>query len=225
MIEKIGDATLMLGDCLDRMQEIPDGSIDMICTDPPYGMEFKSNHRTVGHKKIANDDNLDWIDDFAAHCFRTAKKDTAHYVFCSFHKVDIFKQAFEKLFTLKDILIWEKNNTGMGDLEGSFAPKYEMILFLQKGRRKINGSRDPNVIRTRKTDNGLHPTQKSVPLMEYLLSKFSERGDLILDPFMGSGTTGVACESTGRKFTGIEMDEGYFEICKDRIFNAQKRLL
>lgn len=113
---------LIEGDCLERMKEIPDGSVDMILTDPPYGMDFQSNHRKEKHAQIKNDRDLSWVEEFVSNCFRIAKNNTAHYIFCSFHKVDIFKQAFEKMFTLKNILIWEKNNTSMGDLEGDFAP-------------------------------------------------------------------------------------------------------
>jgi len=208
---------LMFGDCLERMKEIPDGSVDMILTDPPYGMDFQSNHRKEKHNKIANDVGLDWLEDFARACYRIAKNDSAHYVFCSFHKIDVFKQAFERLFKLKNILIWEKNNTSMGDLKADFAPKYEMCLFLQKGRREIVGKRDPNIFKFAKTGNTLHPTQKPVDMLEYLIGKFSDQGETVLDPFMGSGSTGVAAMQTNRKFIGIELDPGYFATACQRI--------
>ena len=110
----------------------------------------------------------------------------------------------------------------MGDLKGDFAPKVEFILFLHKGRRLINGKRDPNILKFARTGNVNHPTEKPVDLCEYLISKFSESGDVILDPFMGSGTTGVACINTGRDFLGIELDKEYFEIASNRIKEAQK---
>ena len=105
----------------------------------------------------------------------------------------------------------------MGDLKGDFAPKTEFIIFFHKGRRLINGKRDSNVFEYSKTRNELHPTQKPVDMTEYMLSKFSDEGDVILDPFMGSGTTGVACINTNRKFIGIELDKEYFNIAKKRI--------
>lgn len=210
---------LMQGDCLERMKEISDGSVDMILTDPPFGMCFVSNRRKLEtkHKKITNDDNLDWLSEFVRQSHRISKNNTAHYVFCSFHYIDVFKQEFEKLFKIKNILIWEKNNTGMGDLKADFAPKYEMILFIQKGRRCIEGRRDPNILKFSKTRNELHPTQKPVEILEYLLSKFSSSGDIVCDPFMGSGTTGVACVNTNRNFIGVEIDKAYFNIAKERI--------
>lgn len=208
---------LMQGDCLERMKEIPDGSVDMILTDPPYGMSFQSNYRKEVYSKIQNDNDLSWLSVFVDECYRVSSDNTAHYVFCSFHHIDKFKQTFEKKFKIKNVLIWEKNNTSMGDLKADFAPKYEMVLFLQKGRRFINGKRDPNIIKFSRTGNKLHPTQKPVDMIEYLATKFSDEGQTILDPFMGSGTTGVACVNTNRKFIGIELDESYFKIAKERI--------
>lgn len=212
---------LMQGDCLELMQQIPDSSVDMILTDPPYGMSFVSNFRNEKYNAISGDNDLGWLDDFARECFRVSADNTAHYVFCSFHNVDVFKVAFQKYFKLKNILIWEKNNTSMGDLKGDFAPKYEMILFLHKGRRLINGKRDSNILRFSRTGNKLHPTQKPVTLCEKLIEKFSEASSTILDPFMGSGSTGVACINTGRNFIGIELDPDYFKIAQQRIESAK----
>ena len=208
---------LMLGDCLEKMKEIESGSVDMILTDPPYGMDFQSNYRKVSYEKIKNDVDLRWLDVWVDDLFRVAANNTAHYVFCSFHNVDKFKQALERKFKIKNMLIWEKNNTSMGDLKGDFAPKYEMIIFIHKGRRLINGKRDSNILKFSRTGNKLHPTQKPVDLLEYLLTKFSDEGGVILDPFMGSGSTGVAAKNLNRKFIGIEMDENYFNIAKERI--------
>lgn len=156
--------------------------------------------------------------------FRVTADNTAHYVFCSFHNVDKFKQALEKKFKIKNMLVWEKNNTSMGDLKADFAPKYEMIIFIQKGRRLINGKRDPNILKFSRTGNKLHSTQKPVDLLQYLLEKFSDKGDTVLDPFMGSGSTGVACVNTNRKFIGIELDKTYFELAKNRIENHKPQM-
>ena len=211
---------LIHGDCLEEMKKIPDGSIDMVLTDPPYGMSFQSNYRKEKYNTIKNDDSLSWIDEFVSQTYRIAKNNTAHYVFCSFHNIDIFKQSFQKRFKVKNILVWEKNNTSMGDLKADFAPKIEFILFLQKGRRLINGKRDPNIFKFARTGNKNHPTEKPVDLNEYLLSKFSAEIEIVLDPFMGSGSTGVACKNLNRKFIGIELDETYFNIAKQRIEHA-----
>ena len=208
---------LLHGDCFELLQDIPDESVDMVLTDPPYGMNFQSGRRKSKHEKIKGDSNLDWLDDFVDEIYRVCKPNTAHYVFCSFHHIDKFKQSIEKKFKVKNILTWVKNNASMGDLKGDFAPKTEFIIFFHKGRRLINGRRDPNVLEFKKTRNELHPTQKPVDMTEYLIEKFSDEGDLVLDPFMGSGTTGIACINTNRNFIGMELDASYFEVAKDRI--------
>ena len=208
---------LQQGDCLELMKDIPDESVDMVLTDPPYGIDFQSGRRANRYEKIKGDQNLDWLDDFIDEIFRVSKNNTAHYMFCSFHHIDIFKQAIEKRFKVKNIITWVKNNASMRDLKGDFAPKTEFIIFFQKGRRLINGKRDSNVFVYNKTKNKLHPTQKPVDMTEYMLSKFSDEGDVILDPFMGSGTTGVACVNTGRNFIGMELDRNYFKIAEERI--------
>jgi site-specific DNA-methyltransferase (adenine-specific) len=208
---------LINGDCLEEMKNIESGSIDMVLTDPPYGMSFQSNYRIYKYDKITNDNSLIWLDEFTSEIHRVMKDNTAGYVFCSFHHIDKFKQSLEKLFKIKNILVWEKNNTSMGDLKGDFAPKIEFIIFIHKGRRMINGKRDPNIFKFSRTGNKLHPTEKPVDLCEYLISKFSDEGQTILDPFMGSGTTGVACKNLNREFIGIELDKGYFDIAEARI--------
>ena len=209
------------GDFRDAIAGVESESVDMVLCDPPYGMGVQSGHRNQAHREIAGDKTLEWLDDFSDQIFRVSKNNTAHYVFCSFHHIDKFKHSLERNFKVKNILIWEKNNTSMGDLKGDFAPKYEMILFLHKGRRLINGKRDPNIMKFSKTGNKLHPTQKPVDLLEYLIEKFSAPGELVLDPFMGSGSTGVACENKGRKFLGIEIDREYFDIASERLNEIQ----
>lgn len=213
----INDAVLLHGDALTLMGGLPAGSIDMVLTDPPYGISFQSNYRTKKHKKIAGDDSTGWLDGWAAEFSRVAADNTAHYVFCSHHNVEFFKAALGRFFKIKNILIWEKNNTGMGDLTGDYAPLYEMIIFMHKGRRLMNGKRDANILKYNRTRNTQHPTQKPVDLLEYLICKFSDEGSVVLDPFMGSGSTGVACARTGRKFIGIERDDEYFKTAVRRI--------
>lgn len=209
--------TVYCAECLKKMKEIDDKSIDLILTDPPYGMEFRSNYRNKKYDKIENDNNLDWLEEFITEIKRTSKEDAHIYVFCSFHKVDIFKQELEKQFKVKNILIWEKNNTGMGDLYGDYAPKYEMIIFCSNGNKKLNGNRIANIIKADKTGNTLHPTEKPLELIKLLITKSSNEDDIILDPFLGSGTTAVACKQLNRNYIGIELSEEYCEIARKRL--------
>lgn len=209
------------GDCLELMKNIPDASIDAIITDPPYGMNFQSNGRKVKDKfeKIKNDSNLNWLEEFIFECNRVLNNNTAIYMFCSWHCVDKFKIEFEKHFKLKNIIVWNKNNHGSGDLKGAYAPKYEFILYGHKGRSVFRNKRFSDVMDFPKisSDKLLHPTEKNIDMLELFIKNNSDEMNIILDPFMGSGTTGIACKNLNRNFIGIELDEGYFNIAKDRI--------
>lgn len=217
------------GDCLEIMDKlIKEGvKVDCILTDPPYGMNFKSNHRKEKYNYIENDNNLDFIENYFSRCYALLKEDTHIYCFCSWHNIDKFKMEFEKYFKLKNIIVWEKNNTSMGDLKGSYAPKHEFILYGHKGRRLRNGFRYADIIKANRTNNKLHPTQKPVDLLEIFIKQSTDKNDVVFDGFMGSGSTGVACINTNRKFIGVELDNNYFDIASKRIeeafFNAQNK--
>ena len=213
------------GDCLEVMDKlIKEGiKVDCILTDPPYGMNFKSNYRKDKYKSILNDNNLDFIEIYFSKCYDLLKENTHIYCFCSWHNIDKFKIEFEKYFKLKNIIVWEKNNTSMGDLKGSYAPKHEFILYGHKGRRLRNGFRYADIIKANRTNNKLHPTQKPVDLLELFVKQSSDNNEIILDGFMGSGSTGVACMNTNRRFIGIELDNNYFNIAKQIIEEAYNK--
>lgn len=194
----------------------------MIVTDPPYLMNFQSNYRKNKYEKIKNDkDSYNLISEYLKKCNEILKDNSAIYCFCSWHNVDFFKQEFEKYFKLKNIIVWNKNNTSMGDLKGSYAPKHEFILFGHKGRRLIEGFRYPDVLDFKRTNNKLHPTQKPIDLLEIFVKTSSKEGDTIFDGFMGSGSTGIACLKNNRNFIGVELEKEYFDIAKERIENLE----
>jgi site-specific DNA-methyltransferase (adenine-specific) len=212
---------LLQGDCLELMKTMSDSSVDMVLTDPPYGMDYQSNRRTATDKfkKITKDNDLGWIDDFCVELHRVMKDDSAAYVFCSWHKVDVFKAALERHFKVKNLLVWVKNNHGSGDLKGAYAPKHEFIFFVHKGRSLLRDGRRPDILEYSKVSgsNMVHPTEKPVEMLERLIKDSSDVDDRIFDPFMGSGTTGIAAKNLNRSFVGIELDEEYFRIAEERI--------
>lgn len=210
------------GDCLEVMDRlIKEGvKVDCILADPPYGMNFKSNYRKNKYEKIKSDNNLNFLPLLFNKLYKILNDNSHIYCFCSWHNIDKFKIEFEKYFKLKNIIVWEKNNTSMGDLKGSYAPKHEFILYGHKGRRLRNGFRYADIIKAKRTNNKLHPTQKPVDLLELLLKQSTNKNEIVLDCFMGSGSTGVACANTGRKFIGIELDNNYFDIASKRIEEA-----
>ena len=210
---------LMKGDCLDRMKEIESGSVDMILTDPPYGMDLTPQRKTGKFHgwKIKNDKTLSWSDDFFKECFRVLPKNSAAFVFCSHHCVSEFiSSAKLSGFDVKNLLIWNKGYFGMG---GNWRPVHELILLLTKGRFVTKSNSLKTIIDFKKVHHSraVHPTEKPIDLLCHLIDQADYEPQKILDPFMGSGTTGVASLNLNRKFIGIEMDDNYFDIAKDRI--------
>lgn len=203
---------------------VPNRSIDLLLTDPPFGMNFQSNIRKVKLKKIENDTNLDWLPDWCKEIERVMKIDSHGYVFCSHHHIDVFKRELSKYFNVKNILIWEKNNAGQGDLLGDYAPKYEMILYLSNGVKKLNGFRDDNILKSKKTGNKLHPTQKPGYLIEYLIDKSSDPGQLVLDTFAGSFVTAKSCIAMNRNYLCCEMDKEYCDRAKKEVSSVPGKL-
>ena len=217
------------GDCLDVMREMPDKFVDLVVTDPPYLMNYRSNRRTKKDKfdYIQNDKNADdLIAEYLWECFRVLKDNTAIYVFCSWHNVDFFKQEFEKHFNLKNLIVWNKNNHGAGDLKGSYAPKHELLLFGNKGKAVFRKKRIPDVVDFPKvaSENLLHPVEKPIGLLEIFILNSSMRESLVFDGFAGSGTTAIAALNTGRFFIGIEKEEKYVGIARKRIAEYQRQM-
>lgn len=213
-------------DAFKWLETIEEKSIDLLATDPPYGMGFQSSYRKQKHIKIENDNDLNWLPSWLSQIKRVIKEDSHCYIFCSIHFVDLFVSEIKKVLPYKNILIWQKNNTGMGDLFGDYAPQYEMIIFCSNGNKKLNGNRDSNIIKAKRTQNELHPTQKPVNLMAYLINKSTNQNDLVLDCFAGSGSTAIACHETNRRFIGCEIEKTHFNKAMKRIENhtAQQKL-
>lgn len=204
-------------DWKEAIKQVSDKSIDLVVTDPPYGIKFQSNYRKVQHKSIQNDDNLDWLESWVVELKRVCKDEAHLYIFCSWHNIDLFKEKVGAYFNVKNILIWEKNHTGMGDLEGDYAPKYEMILFCSNGSKKLNGGRDANILKAKRTGNENHPTEKPVNLINYLIEKSSNENDIVLDTFAGSFSTAQACKQKKRNFICFEIEEEYCRTAKNLI--------
>ena len=220
------DYKLYQGDCLEVMSGIKDKSVDLIVTDPPYLMDYQSNRRKKEDRfdKIKNDKgNYMLIQDYLEECHRIMKDNTAIYCFCSWHNIDFFKNEFEKHFKLKNILVWNKNNHGTGDLKGSYAPKHEFILFGHKGRTLLREKRIADVIDCPKISSNklTHPTEKPQDLLEIFIKQSSDVGSIIFDGFMGTGSCGIAAKKLNRNFIGIELDEKYFNIAKNRLENIK----
>ena len=212
-------------DCLEGMKRIPDCSVDLIVTDPPYLINYKTGRRKDKTHRfndvILNDDNEQLITDYVKECYRILKDDTAMYLFCSSNKVDFFKKELEKVFSIKNMIIWVKNNHTAGDLESAFGRKYEIVFLVNKGQRRFNGERLTDIWKFPKvsSDSQLHQNQKPIELIKRCIEKHSNVGDVVFDGFMGSGTTAAAALDTNRNYIGFELDEYYFNVAEKRIKN------
>ena len=152
--------------------------------------------------------------------YRVLKDDTHAYIYINARNIKELQTEAEKAgFQYQNIIIWEKGNATPNRY---YLQAYEMILLLRKGKaRNINNMGTKNLLKVKNIiGKKTHPTEKPVELNKIFIENSSNQGELVLDPFMGSGSCGVACKETDRNFVGIEIDEKYFKIAQERINNT-----
>lgn len=202
----IGDATLYLGDCLDILPTL--GPVDALVTDPPYGLGDKwkrKYHGSNGTTRLWTGEIPIWDKTFPQERVINAIQLTPMWIVWGFYNGSLPSGT--------GLLVWDKKQkTNRSEGEAALSNVVVGVKFFRMSRIDAYW----NKARTIKT----HPTEKPVPIMEWCLS-FLPNKCVILDPFMGSGTTGVACAQLGRKFIGIEIEPKYFEIACKRISDAQ----
>ena len=223
------DIKLYKGDCLEIMKEIPSESIDLIVSDVPYrvisGGRPKQKGQPSGILK-KNDGKIFTNNDikpseYMAELYRVLKKGTHCYIFINFINLQEMMLEAEKVgFKLHTLLVWEKNNKTPSRW---YMKNQEYILFMRKGKAKpVKNTGVGHILKCNNVRNKTHPCEKPVDLLELLIENSSDEGNTVLDCFMGTGSTGVACANTNRKFIGIEIDDNYFEIAQDRIVELGK---
>lgn len=220
---------LICGDCMEQLKHFEDNSIDLIVTDPPYRTTSRGNCLGGGmfKKKINlkgqvftynNTDCSEYVPEF----YRVLKDGSHCYVMTNHvNLVNILNVFIESGFHFIKSLIWDKQNKIVGTY---YMSQFEYILFFRKGRGvKINhcGTSDILSVQNKKTkdENGknYHDTEKPVELMKILIDNSSKEYDIVLDPFMGIGSAGIACKELNRYFIGIEIDQTYFKIAEQRM--------
>ena len=207
----MSEVTLYLGDCLDVMKGMPDASVDAVITDPPYG---------VGKAKW-DFDVFDLLEEAATECNRILKPSGVCFWFLATRFLPETIEATRAIPYRWQFIWYASNNMIHGDL--GYA-KYTACLVLSQNKawRNMKDLVDVPVVPDPHND---HPTPKPMRVMRYLVSHAAKEGDTVFDPFMGSGTTGVAAVELGRNFIGIEIDPHYFAIAEKRIRQAQQQPL
>lgn len=206
---------LRQGDCLEVMKQFCNKSVDCVCTDIPYG---EVNRKSSGLRKLdkGNADiitfNLDKLLDEVVRLCRGSV-----YMFCGTEQVsEIRKKLVDNGYSTR-LIIWEKTNPSPMNGQHIWLSGIECCVFGKLPKSVFNGHCKNTVLRYPNGSSKIHPTQKPEALMQELIKTSTNEGDVVLDCFMGSGTTGVACKHLNRNFIGIELDENYFNIAKNRI--------
>lgn len=249
---------LIHGDCLEKMKNIPDGSIDLVLTDPPYGTTACKWDSIIPLepmweqlKRIIKKNGA--IVMTAAQPFTTTliASNIEMFKYCwvweKTRAVGFVNAKLKPMNKHEDITIFSTGKTSNGNKNNMLYNPQELLKVNKKvkGRKGTSTDSDGNgygrpsmleeytqeytnyptsILRISSEGKTIHPTQKPVALMEYLIKTYTNENDTVLDFAMGSGTTGVACKNLNRKFIGIELDEKYFKIAQDRIFDKQKEI-
>jgi site-specific DNA-methyltransferase (adenine-specific) len=210
-------------DAVNWLRERPTESVDLVVTDPAY--ESLEKHRAVGtttrlkHSKASSND---WFRVFPnsrfgelfTEIFRVLKPDTHFYLFCDAETMFIAKPEAERAgFKFWKPLVWDKRTIGMGY---HYRARYEFVLFFEKGKRRLNDLGVADIITVPRIHRG-YPAEKPVKVSEVVIKQSSHSGDVVADPFMGSGSVGVAALKLGRRFIGTDLNPEAVRLSADRL--------
>lgn len=217
------DLALQKADAVAWLRALEPGSVDLLCTDPAY--ESLEKHRAKGtttRLKQSDGSSNEWFDifpnarfqEFFAACYRALARDSHMYFLCDQETMFVVKPIAEAAgFTFWKPIVWDKQRIGMGY---HYRARYEFVLFFEKGKRRLNDLGVADVLSFPRV-NGGYPTEKNVELLRVLIGQSSEKGEVVADPFMGSGSCGEAALSLGRKFWGADISAKAMVRCHERL--------
>lgn len=202
---------ILQGDCTQLLKSLPSESVDFVLTDPPYGVRYRDR----AGRTIANDDSLENILGAFEDVYRVLKHNSFCISFYGWNRVDAFFDAWTGAgFKAVGHLVWHK---GYASRRGFLQARHEQAYLLAKGQPPLPPEPLPDVQKWKYSGNRLHPTEKAVEILRPLVESFSVPGDIVLDPFAGSGSTAVAAAFAGRRYLGMELSDGYCEIARRRL--------
>jgi DNA modification methylase len=234
--------TLYQGDCTAIMPWLIEQGImaDLILTDPPYGKAYKSNmggkerrenvltRSAVMTESIANDEDLQILEDALPWMDKLLLPNRHSYLFCDPEKIPEVRALVKKQtsWNHKQTLIWDKGECGtMGDIKAGYSQNFEALVYSDSGRREFPSGKRPRAIARFQWQSSwepIHPNRKPPPLMEYYAIAGTKPGELVLDPFCGSGPVARACKNLGRRYIGIELLEHH---CASMVRTMQQNSL
>lgn len=214
----MSEPRLHCADCMDALPKLESDSVSLVLTDIPYA---EVNRDSGGLRSLDKDaaDVLGFsLDDFIAECVRVCSG--SFYIFCGFRQVSDLVREFDRHGLTVRSGIWRKTNPSPMNGERLWLSGVEHCVFARKANATFNERCKSAVWDAPSGDSGSHPTEKPLQLFQRLVLASTNEGDTVLDPCMGSGTTGVACVQTARRFIGIETNWEYFKIASKRIYEA-----
>jgi site-specific DNA-methyltransferase (adenine-specific) len=215
--------TLFHADSRDILPALPSESIDLLLTDPPYGIKYRSKSQVLAPdlaKAIQGDEDLNAMRDVLGLVHPLLRPDRHAYLFAAPMRLGEAVAAVAAYWTVKNLLVWDKGNAGSrGDCLAGYSQNWEAIIYASKGRRPLNLPRPRCIFRYdwQGHRDPVHPTIKPRPLLRWLLQKSAQPGELVLDPFAGSGSSLLAAAELGMKAIGIETEERYCEVAARRL--------
>ncbi|HEV2297667.1 MAG TPA: DNA methyltransferase [Candidatus Acidoferrales bacterium] len=202
---------VLQGDCIEVMRQLRSCSVNFVLTDPPY----LANYCSRDGRKVTNDGDAAWLKLAFAQIFRVLRRDAFCISFYGWHQADKFIAAWREAgFRLAGHLTFTKRYPST---ERFLRYHHENAYLLAKGNPPQPTQRIPDVLEWKYSGNKLHPTQKPLCVLTPLIQCFSRPGDVVLDPFCGSGSTLVAAKEQNRRFIGIELDARYCDVARDRL--------
>jgi site-specific DNA-methyltransferase (adenine-specific) len=209
--------SILHGNCIEKMAEMPANSVDLILTDPPYLVSYRDR----AGRSIQNDTNDAWLRPAMREAYRVLKQDRVAIMFYGWTKVDTFFAAWKSAgFRPVGHIVFRKTYASKARF---LSYRHEQAYLLAKGNPPLPVKPVPDVIDMPYSGNKLHPTQKPVQALAPLVRSFTLPGELVLDPFAGSGSTCATATLCGRQYLGIELDSTYFEQAIRRMERIRER--